>query len=321
MLLRKWFIAFLTIALFIAILPAQAQDGLSDDEKALLDFVNTAQTDLQGRTSYHFAGEQTTNQTLTNGVGIRAIIIETEVERSYEGDIAVVSDTAVNSSVEVSQQNLLYINESSDPTTTIMNIEMVTVDGGVYIRFPRVSEELTDYPADWVNLAEAGDLASLKGVDVNSLLELSTSNAPTYELTEATVLAIEELGVDGDNRVIKVSLDATLVLTDNITTALSGEGVDRVFIQTLLTGSTLDVLYYVNAEDTTLVRVDTTLNINVELAEGIVTEDALSIVQSTTASVVFSDLDATVEIIVPEPAPPTEDTTDADDNTDENSEG
>lgn len=319
MLLRKWFIALLTIALFTAILPAQAQDGFSDDEKALLDLVNAAQSDLQSRTAYHFVGEQTTDQTLINGVGIRAITLETELERSYEGDIAVVSDTIVNSQVEVSQRNELRLNGSTEPTILIVNIDMVTVDGAVYIRFPRVSDSLTGYPTDWVSLAESGDLAGLEAVNIDSLIELSASNVPTYELTEATVLAIEELGVDGDNRVIKVTLDAPAVLTDNIVSSLTDENVDDTLIQTLLSGATLEVLYYINAEESTLARVDTLLSLNVELAEGILTEDALSITQSTTSSVVFSDLDVAVEITVPEPAPPAEETTDetTDENTDD----
>ena len=311
MLLRKWFIALLTIALFTAILPVQAQDGFSDDEKALLDLVNTAQTDLQGRTSYHFVGEQTTNQTLINGTGIRAIVLRTELERSYEGDVAVVSETAVNSQVEVVQQNALYLNGSTDPTRLTVNINMVTVDGAVYIRFPRVSDELIGYPRDWVNLDEAGDLAGLEAVNVDSLIELSTSNVPTYELTEATVLAIEELGVDGDNAVIKLTLDASSVLATNIASSLSDENVDAVLIQTLLAGATLDILYYVNMEDGSLARVDTILELNVELAEGVITEEALSITQSTTSSVVFTDFDASVDITVPEPAPPADTSTDA----------
>ncbi len=317
MLLRKWFIALLTIALFSAILPAQAQDGFSDDEKALLDVVSTAQADLQSRTAYHFVGEQTTSQTLTNGVGVQAIVLETEVDRSYEGDVAVVSDSVVNSTVAVSQRNELYLNNALEPQVTTVNIEMVTIDGAIYVRFPRVSEALEGtYPADWVNLAEAGNLTGLEAVDVNGLVELSANNAPSYDLSEGTVLAIEELGVDGENRVIKVTLDAALALTDDINASLADDQVDALFIQTLLSSSTLEVLYYVNAEDLVLARVDTLLNIDVALEEGIVTEDALSIVQSTTSSVVFSDLDASVEITVPEPAPPADEAA-----TDESSEG
>lgn len=308
MLLRKWFIAFLTIALFMAILPAHAQDGLTDDEKALLDIVNAAQTDLQSRTSYHFVGEQATEQVITNGVGIRAIILNNEVTRTYEGDISVVSDSVVNSSVEVAQRNSLRLNTASDPVNTTVNIDLVMVDGAVYVKFPRVSDSLTGYPTDWVNLADAGDLAGLDAVNMDSLMELSTSTAPTYDVSEATVLAIEELGVDGDNRVIKVTLNASAALGDDIRNSMGGDDVDATLVESLLAGATLEVLYFINTDNSSLARVDSILNINVELAEGALTEDALSIVQSTQTSILFTDFDASVEITVPEPAPPADET-------------
>lgn len=309
MLFRKSAVFILSLLLAATIVPVRAQDGgLPADQQALLEIVTSAIENFGTLDSYRYSGEQTTVQTIVSGTGVRRVTINQTTTQTLSGTVAIEGDT-VNSTQTVSQNIESRVNNAQEAQSFTMNFELVSLDGGVYLRYPVVPEETRALlPEDWISADEASNYAGLAALNMETFAELLNQALPLYELTSDNVLEVEELEsvtVRGqETRVFRVVFDPALALEGSSQQLAALANFDAEIIEDMLANSTAELVINVGVEDNLIYQIASSVTIDFE------TDDfqgtALSLDQTTTGTFNITEFNPEVEITVPEPAPPAE---------------
>lgn len=311
MLFRKSIVFILMLLLVASVVPVRAQDGgLPDDQQALLEIVTSAIDNFNSLDSYRYSGDQTTAQTISTGVGIRAVTVNQATTQTLSGSIVLDGEVA-NSTQLVSQVIETQIN-TRDPESFSMDFEVVSLDGDVYLRFPVVPEETRAmFPADWVDASEAAGYEGLGVLDLDVFADLISQTLPLYELTSENVLEVEELEgntVRGQEvRVFRVVIDPALALSEASEQLVALLGVEADLVEQILDSGAAELVISVGVEDNLVYEIASTATIEFESDDFQGSNVALD--QTTTSSFRIIEFNPEVEITVPEPAPPAEEET------------
>lgn len=309
---KRNLIVLLLVIFIVAALPVAAQDGgLNDDELALIELVSTAQDNLLALDSYNYSGQQITQQTILSGEGTLALTLTQNITQDLSGSVVSAADN-VNSTQSIAQTIETRVN-TRDPERLNMSLDIVILDGAMYLRVPTAPSELRSaFPADWVPADEAAAYEGMAFVDLEQLANLMSNTLPVYELNDETVVAVEELESETINgvemRLISISIAPNVALGGFGDQFGAFGAFDTDLFNQLLENTIATITMYIGAEDTQVYRIksDVLIDFETDDFEG----SALSLDQTTSMTINITEFNPEVEITVPEPAPVEEDTVD-----------
>ncbi len=309
---RKLLVVVITALMILAVVPAQAQEG-----EDLLGVVTTAFTNLNGLQGYQATTEREQSQTISSGEGYLALASDISIEQTITAQVrpAIEGQTEASSLV-VEQSNSVFVDDTTDnddPIEQDINLEVVQIDGQIYVRIPTDIEGLFS-ATDWVNISENPEVLPLgSDFDFTNIVNLSGISGAVF--TADTVTAIEEGANEGISgqlmRVFTVTMNPTALFSNVDGAALAGlSDTDDPIVQAVLAGMTIQYTVWVGQDDNLPHRLQAVINVDVELGADVTGGDAAKIVITSEATTDYTALGEPVDIQVPTPAPVNEGDTD-----------
>ena len=302
---RKLLVVVIAALMLLAVVPAQAQDG-----EDLLGVVTTAFANLNGLPGYQATTEREQSQTLSSGEGYLTIASDIEVEQTITAQVRPASEGQTEaSSIVVEQSNSVFVDDTTDnddPAEHNINLEVVQLDGQIYVRIPTDVEGLFS-ATDWVNISENPDALPLgSDFDFTNIVNLSGISGAVF--TADTVTTIEEGANEGISgqlmRVFTLTMNPSALFSSVDGAALVGLGdANDPIVQAVLAGMTIQYTIWVGQDDNLPHRLQAVINVDVELGADVTGGDAAKIVITSEATTDYTALGEPVDIQVPTPAP------------------
>ncbi len=302
---RKLLVVVITALMVLAVLPVQAQEG-----EDLLGVVTTAFTNLNALQGYQATTEREQTQTISSGEGYLAIASDISMEQTITALVRPAAEGQTEaSSFVVEQRNSVFIDDTTDNSNSTrqdINLEVVQIDGQVYVRIPTDVEGLFT-ATDWVNISENPEALPLgEDFDFAGIVNLSGISGTLF--TPDTVTAIEEGANEGISgqlmRVFTLTMNPTALFNSVDGAALLGLGdANDPVIQTVLSAMTMQYTVWIGQDDNLPHRLQATINVDVELGADLTGGDAVKVVISNEGTTDYSALGEPVDIQVPSPAP------------------
>ncbi|MBI5930122.1 MAG: hypothetical protein HY862_12495 [Chloroflexi bacterium] len=302
---RKILVVVIAALTVLAVLPAQAQEG-----EDLLGIVTTAFTNLNGLQGYQATTESEQSQTVSSGEGYLALSSDISTEQSLTAQVRPAKEGQTEaSSITIEQSNSIFIDDTTDntnPTRQTINLEVVQIDGQIYVRIPTDVEGL--FPAsDWVNISENPDVLPL-GDSFNFANIANLSGISGKLFTADTVTTVEEGANEGISgqimRVFTLTMNPSALFSSvDGATLLGLKDANDPVTQAVLAAMTVQYTIWVGADDNLPHRLQATINVDIELGSDLTGGDAAKVVITSDATTDYSAFDEPVDIQVPTPAP------------------
>ncbi len=213
--------------LLLLALPVVAQEELTETQLEWLTYVQTAMDNTLTLESYNADGSMIMSQQIVPSAGAEGMVnVNQMIEQTMQGQVLIgdAENIAVNMTME---QDITVIMPGMPETNVTQTLEIIVVEGNLYMRFSNLSAELANvFPEGWVNLNENPNAFPGSNAIVADQYTQALQANLALTLTEELVLDItegEETELDGQTmRVFEIEINTpALFATDAMGTALS----------------------------------------------------------------------------------------------------
>lgn len=305
---RKLVVMMLIALLMVGVWPAQAQEG-----EDLLGIVTTAFGNLNALQGYQAVTEQEQTQTLNSGEGYLTVAANQEVEQTITTQVRPAQEGQTEaSSIVLEQRNSVFVDDTTDnvnPERHNFTIEVIQLDGQVYVRIPTEAEGL--FPAiDWVNITEnPAALPLVESFNLEAMTSLTGISGALFN--PDTVTDIQEGANEGISgqvmRVFTLTMNPMALFTGVNGATLAGlEDGDDPVVQAVLGAMTVQYIVWVGADDNLPHRMQAIIAVDIELGEDLTAGDPVKLVINSDATTDYSAFDTPVDIQIPSPEPTVE---------------
>lgn len=183
-----------------ALIPAAAQDDLSEEEQAMLEEVRTACTNWLALESYGAAFEQNVQQDIDMVYQGQSIKLLQTVEATGDMQTEMLAAEGVfNQSLSMVQtitQDMQGGGLNNQQTIGPITTEVIIVDGRSYMRMEAAGEIGAYFPVGWQDITEDASVFGMQEFDMNQLFQLSaaTMNQEYFDTVLESTMTIEMLG-------------------------------------------------------------------------------------------------------------------------------
>ncbi|NDJ86802.1 MAG: hypothetical protein GYB66_13025 [Chloroflexi bacterium] len=344
--MRKSVVVILVAALLLVVWPVHAQDGDGEADTDLtraemIDLVITAYDNLRAAQYYSFEINQTQEQVVGSGVGLRRATLHTEsVISDASGQVQLdPSGELVASELSMTQTTITYVQDQDRNALDIaLTLELILLDGTLYMQVTEVSGEihetaledignedrmdevLATFPTGWVNMSESPEtmqgylsyltdgeeIPLLEGLNLEALTEIGTTPALTPEM----FVAISEGESTADTYIFNVELDASMyyeamglsaVIDDE---TLAGDATSM--LEQLFAGMTIsqEITLTITENSVLPERVETAILVDVSFSEEATDGVPLDLTMETDSTLTYSSIGNEFEITAPETGSP-----------------
>lgn len=177
---KKFMMIALVVVLALTALPVAAQDGgedtpLSRDE--MIAVVIAAYDNLSAAEFYAFEANQTENQTLISGEGVRQVTFNRTNTRAIEGRTHIVTGAPDEVEVEVEQSSRSFVNgQSQNARSFNMNLSLLQIGGILYAQVTDIEGTLFE---EIVNRLSSDERQLIQGASYFPLPWVDITNNPS----------------------------------------------------------------------------------------------------------------------------------------------
>lgn len=292
----------------LVVFPAVAQDGLSAEELALLETLQSVTDNFLASGSYHAQG----NQTIEQQIKVAANNVETTIDQTILQDISgMIVVGEAHAAIRIEQD--ILTSAPGQPAQEMHQVmELIIVDDGLYMRaveaFPEDIAQLL--PKDWINIAE--DPSAFPGgelIQADQYINIF-STPGSYGLNAETIDRITELEseeIDGVTyRVIEVEFNTEALFNSGELEQMLGAfdmsqlGVDmEMLLQAMSETAVISSTFWIGPDDM-IYQSGAEMSFSAELGNFITGIDNAVIDQTVNTIFTFSDFGEEFEITAPE---------------------